>query len=752
MVSQRRPSVFGVLQLAMIGIAIAIPGGAIAATGELVQQQLDRLDAFSRTAAQNILPAPPVSYAVSGTAFSSCQNTSTRGMYCLDGNSVRRWSKPETSSSSTELFSCANPLLGLDKGGVCTALAVDLAGNIWLAGKKNNAYSLIKVVEGTSCPGTTSDPPSVTSSWVQITPSFCAREYASGRPLLLDLSVVDGDVADSFPLGAGIIGVEERKTVTFFSDSPQAPSVTIGSGKAWGLAGNEQLQGATLLQRNEPTFTQNWVLVTTSNGRLLAKNVPFVGQSEVAATDTGSSLVATTSTCTGPLPSASYDVRSSIKTGKVYASDRRGCRVVSTVPTYGSVESDWTVHLQPLTVEQSALPPPEGISVSPGVYIDLKKCVAGTGCTLIPDNSSSDGNTYDGAALSYVVTEGSTADMTLFQVKNIPDCRFVSLPECTGTILGPANQPENQYLNVAPLLPPEIKSLFPAGLPQLLLSPQYRARQDSGANRKPYRFDALFGVPKPGVQFRNTFTATFDVADLLGGTKLGCGGLYKPDGSAAPQPNTNWDVVVTISERYPVVGGPSGPGLVSGTPSSATIANKEYVDVLVNRDGCFNPTSGSGGRWSMYAYGLELMPDKRDTSNALVYPDSVFAHLVTSLADALGETQDKFVCYNVDSGTNGAPLSSTSCTALQSSWLNTRDKLDKCVEASTHPKTSAGAQNCQAFETQFAGYVSTLKSQLRQGSDPANRIGELVARTDVLWHVYATHFLPSVPDGGFIDP
>jgi hypothetical protein len=130
----------------------------------------------------------------------------------------------------------------------------------------------------------------------------------------------------------------------------------------------------------------------------------------------------------------------------------------------------------------------------------------------------------------------------------------------------------------------------------------------------------------------------------------------------------------------------------------------------------------------------------------------VFAHLVTSLADGLGETQDKFVCYNVDAGTGGAPLSSSSCSTLQSAWLNTRDKLDKCVDASTHPKTSAGAQNCQSFEMQFASYVSTLKSQPRQGSDPANRIGELIARTDVLWHVYKTHFVPSVPDGGFLDP
>ena len=60
-------------------------------------------------------------------------------------------------------------------------------------------------------------------------------------------------------------------------------------------------------------------------------------------------------------------------------------------------------------------------------------------------------------------------------------------------------------------------------------------------------------------------------------------------------------------------------------------------------------------------------------------------------------------------------------------------------------------QNCQAFETQFASYRSQLSAVLPASAqlDPANRIGELKARSETLWLVYGERFLPSVPLGGF---
>jgi hypothetical protein len=97
-------------------------------------------------------------------------------------------------------------------------------------------------------------------------------------------------------------------------------------------------------------------------------------------------------------------------------------------------------------------------------------------------------------------------------------------------------------------------------------------------------------------------------------------------------------------------------------------------------------------------------------------------------------------------------LSTSSCATLQTAWNDAYVKMNRCIEASTSPKQSAGAQNCQSFDTQFLSYKSTLAAVVRQGNDLANRIGEAKARTQVLEHVYLDHFKPSVPVGGFINP
>ncbi len=97
------------------------------------------------------------------------------------------------------------------------------------------------------------------------------------------------------------------------------------------------------------------------------------------------------------------------------------------------------------------------------------------------------------------------------------------------------------------------------------------------------------------------------------------------------------------------------------------------------------------------------------------------------------------------------PLTDAQCSTLNSVLLNAEDKLTKCVTATQQPKTSAVDQNCQAFNSQFSSYRSQLNAvppALAQ-LDPANRIGELKARSETLWLVYGERFLPSVPLGGF---
>ena len=71
------------------------------------------------------------------------------------------------------------------------------------------------------------------------------------------------------------------------------------------------------------------------------------------------------------------------------------------------------------------------------------------------------------------------------------------------------------------------------------------------------------------------------------------------------------------------------------------------------------------------------------------------------------------------------------------------------------PHASASNQNCQSFVQQFEAFKTTLAATTSAcpsdpGScDPANRIGEVKARTNTLEYVYYNKFVPSVPPGGF---
>ncbi len=88
----------------------------------------------------------------------------------------------------------------------------------------------------------------------------------------------------------------------------------------------------------------------------------------------------------------------------------------------------------------------------------------------------------------------------------------------------------------------------PKGLPELLISPQYHAQQ-----RRNYHFGAIFVVPGPDVQFKDTFTGEYDVVALENATdqSLGC-----TPASGSISELINWDVTTTVSESYVSVGGP----------------------------------------------------------------------------------------------------------------------------------------------------------------------------------------------------
>jgi hypothetical protein len=68
------------------------------------------------------------------------------------------------------------------------------------------------------------------------------------------------------------------------------------------------------------------------------------------------------------------------------------------------------------------------------------------------------------------------------------------------------------------------------------------------------------------------------------------------------------------------------------------------------------------------------------------------------------------------------------------------------------PKQSAGDQNCQAFVSQLNNFENTLDGAMLFGMDPANRKGELKARTLVIRHLYEERVVPSIPADGFDEP
>ena len=127
-------------------------------------------------------------------------------------------------------------------------------------------------------------------------------------------------------------------------------------------------------------------------------------------------------------------------------------------------------------------------------------------------------------------------------------------------------------------------------------------------------------------------------------------------------------MITTVSERVITAG---GPGSITDSGNK-----NRYVDTLVNT-GCFNPTKGAGTRWSMYAYNLELAPDKATCLRSSSGPRRWSA-----------ETRAELACKQVDT-TGAAPLSSKACTSLRTAWSDAKNSLNRCYSASVQPKSSA---------------------------------------------------------------
>jgi hypothetical protein len=714
-----------------------------------------------------------------------------KGLYCLVGNDVYLWSglTPLASGASAEnpgtyQFSCRNDAFNLDtkKANTCTSMTVNPPGNtIVIGGKdKGKAYSA-HVVQKCNAP----NPVGGLSPLAAPEGNYCQKQLTTGRPLIVDMSTL----SVNSNLGAGTLVLEQRKDAAIIRSDGEVVAGPGGS-KDWGLAGNEQLLGLTAIKLDEVAFPgevgNEFYVATTTNGRVVAVSsdtnaVP--SNFEIFNIQTDGRL--DQSPCNTDDPQ--FGIRTGFKSGLVYLSDREFCQLLVLEPVATldpSTEGPFDLSLlADETISTTSLLAPTGITVAPGISLNLLACgETDPSCTVIPDGGG-------GADAEYIGVElipNSPSGVTIFQIKNGPDCRYI--PEVCATLLGgPDGSPEAAVgflvgenviklapdetsgcwvpsvagcnpggwrLNVTPLLPDEITTLFddsgapPNGLPEMLFSRQYRAQK---ANN--FTWEALFAVLEAGVIFEGTFEAFYDTEALVtSGVPFAYGCSDTP---ADLTEALEWSVVTTVSETY-----------------RSGLSPDEYRDWLTNF-ACGSSRS-SKKSLSLDAYNLEIAPCTVAYPNDLVWDsdgfcgvgisateevdDAVFFKLALSLWDDYGAALSDFACQaNDPPGQAGAPLLSSDCATLLSGYLNTTDKFEKCWFALQQPKQSAGNQNCQSFESQLINFENNLAVAIQnapdaESFDPANRTGELESRLSVLRYLLDTRVFAIEPADGYCEP
>ncbi len=391
------------------------------------------------------------------------------------------------------------------------------------------------------------------------------------------------------------------------------------------------------------------------------------------------------------------------------------------------------------------------IDVAAQTVVDLQDCAGAVGCPVATVNGTV------GFSLNSVQAANATGSTEALVIPvQFPDCRYV--PQACLDLLPPTGDsaasddarrailiglgvirtldpygpnklnPAAQALNVTPLLPAEVTSLFdasgtpPGGLPRLEIGPRWR-----GQSVNEHRIDAFFFKTDSGVVFTDAFDGLIDVSALTG-SELGC--------VAVPGSLLAWDVITTVSEIAKSVGG-------------------RHMDTPVNV-GCQNPTKSKNSRLSLFSINLEPAPDtfgptiKSSGSKVTVNNDAVFARFAQSLWMDLGEVRAQYACKQADPSPAGgvAPLSSTACKKLASLWSIADFKIKLCVNSAFYPSSYYQSWICGLA----ADYVADFEAYLpvaASGPDPYNRLGELRARVDVFQHVWDERFLRSLKAGGF---
>lgn len=391
------------------------------------------------------------------------------------------------------------------------------------------------------------------------------------------------------------------------------------------------------------------------------------------------------------------------------------------------------------------------IDVAAQRIVELQDCAGETGCPV-----STVGGTVGFSLNSMQASNAGGSTEALVIPVQVPDCRYV--PRACLDLLPPAGdtpatddaarsalialgviksldtygadklKPATQILNVTPLLPPEVTSLFDAsGTPPGGLPPLYVGQRWRGQAVNDFRIDGYFFKTETGVVFSDVFGGLIDVS-VLTGDELGC--------VAVPGNLLAWDVITTVSEIAKSVGG-------------------RYADTPVNV-GCINPTKVAGSRLSLYSINLEVVPDtwgptiKSSKAKVTVNNDAVFARLVQTLWRDLGEVRSQYACKQSDPTPAGgtAPLSSAQCKKLAAIWSLADLKVKLCVNATFSTLTGWAYGICQYARSLSNDFEAVLPGAAA-GPDPFNRLGELKSRVDVFQHVWDERFLKSLKPAGF---
>ena len=119
-----------------------------------------------------------------------------------------------------------------------------------------------------------------------------------------------------------------------------------------------------------------------------------------------------------------YGIRTSSKTGRAYLSDRNAGKVLALVPNSPSgfttlVDATYvdsaTNSLRPLTLSTLPDQQPDGLTVAPGIYVDLATC--GVKCAVLKDASGNETLSLSGVKLT---TGDTAAGVRVFRSRTFP--------------------------------------------------------------------------------------------------------------------------------------------------------------------------------------------------------------------------------------------------------------------------------------------------------------------------------------------